>query len=298
MPLPPDWLWIVLTLGAAAAQTARNTLQRDLTATLGALGAAHARFLYGFPFALLFLVGFAALGVPLARPTAATVGWAAVGGLAQIGATALMLSAMRHSAFVIVVAWTKAEPLVVLAVAWVVLGEAPTAVQGAAIAVATLGVMLMSWPSAGQPRALAPLMLGLGAAALFALSAVAFRRAILATEGAGFVGAASVTLVLALAMQAGGLSLWLALRDPAALRALVANPWKSAPAGFFGALASQGWFLAFAVQTTALVRTLALVEIPFSQIVTRRWLKQAVAPREVLGMAVLAAGLAGLFLGA
>jgi drug/metabolite transporter (DMT)-like permease len=298
MPAPPDWLWIVLTLGAAAAQTARNTLQRDLTAALGALGAAHARFLYGFPFALLFLLGFAAFGVPLARPTAATVGWAAVGGLAQIGATALMLSAMRHSAFVIVVAWTKAEPLVVLAVAWAVLGETPTAVQGAAIALATLGVMLMSWPAAGQPRALAPLMLGLGAAALFALSAVAFRRAILATEGAGFLGAASVTLVLALAMQAGGLSLWLALRDPAALRALVANPLKSAPAGFFGALASQGWFLAFAVQTTALVRTLALVEIPFSQIVTRRWLKQAVAPREVFGMAVLAAGLAGLFLGA
>ena len=48
-------LWIALTLAASVAQTARNALQRELTARHGALGAAHARFLYGLPFAALFL---------------------------------------------------------------------------------------------------------------------------------------------------------------------------------------------------------------------------------------------------
>ena len=45
----------VFTLIAAAAQTARNAMQRELTATLGTVGATHVRFLFGFPFALLVL---------------------------------------------------------------------------------------------------------------------------------------------------------------------------------------------------------------------------------------------------
>ena len=43
-------LWAVFTLIAAAAQTARNAMQRELTATLGTVGATHVRFLFGFPF--------------------------------------------------------------------------------------------------------------------------------------------------------------------------------------------------------------------------------------------------------
>ena len=50
-------LWAVFTLIAAAAQTARNAMQRELTASLGTVGATHVRFLFGFPFAILFLIG-------------------------------------------------------------------------------------------------------------------------------------------------------------------------------------------------------------------------------------------------
>ena len=48
-------LWAVFTIVAAASQTARNAMQRELTATLGTAGATHVRFLFGFPFALVFL---------------------------------------------------------------------------------------------------------------------------------------------------------------------------------------------------------------------------------------------------
>ena len=47
--------WVVFTLLGAAGQTARNAMQRELTPRLGALGATLVRFLFGFPFALLFL---------------------------------------------------------------------------------------------------------------------------------------------------------------------------------------------------------------------------------------------------
>ena len=53
--LDPSWLWALFTIIAAAAQTVRNATQRELTAKLGTVGATHVRFLFGFPFALIFL---------------------------------------------------------------------------------------------------------------------------------------------------------------------------------------------------------------------------------------------------
>ena len=59
--IPPSWLWIPLTIFAAAAQTVRNTAQRRLTDELGTLGATLVRFLYGMPLLTLWLLGMLAL---------------------------------------------------------------------------------------------------------------------------------------------------------------------------------------------------------------------------------------------
>ena len=49
-----SWLWAVFTVIAAFTQTVRNAMQRELTGSLGTVGATHVRFLFGFPFALCF----------------------------------------------------------------------------------------------------------------------------------------------------------------------------------------------------------------------------------------------------
>ena len=49
------WLWAVFTVAASGGQVLRNAMQKELTATLGTVGATHVRFLFGLPFALLFL---------------------------------------------------------------------------------------------------------------------------------------------------------------------------------------------------------------------------------------------------
>ena len=53
-----------------------------------------------------------------------------------------------------------------------------------------------------------------------------------------------------------------------------------------GALASTFWFLAFAVESAARVRTLALVEIFFAQLLSRTMFKQGMTWREGLGIAL------------
>src|SRR5688572_32551145 len=95
-------LWIPFTLLAAAGQTARNAMQRELTATLGTVGATHVRFLFGFPFALIFLAGVCVVtGSGLPTPSLDYWPWIAVGLVGQVVATALMLAAMNDRSFVV-----------------------------------------------------------------------------------------------------------------------------------------------------------------------------------------------------
>ncbi|MEJ8570134.1 EamA family transporter [Microbaculum marinum] len=288
-----EWLWAVFTVTAAGAQTMRNAMQKELTATLGTVGATHVRFLFGFPFAVLFLlVVVAVTGSPPPLPNLESLAWTAVGAGAQFAATALMLTAMNTRTFVVAIAYTKTEPVLVLAFAVVFLSEVPTPMVVAAVVVATAGVLAMSWPTRLTRRddLLRTTALGIGSGAMFALSAVCYRGGIQTSGAQHFVVAASSTLVVALALQTATVSAILLIRSRRTLREILRMWRPSMTAGFLGALASQFWFLAFAIQTAAAVRTLGLVEILFAQIVSRRLFDQRTSPLEMAGIALLVLG--------
>jgi drug/metabolite transporter (DMT)-like permease len=127
---------------------------------------------------------------------------------------------------------------------------------------------------------------------MFALSAVGFRGAILSLGLSSYVMAATFTVVVGLLMQAVLLSLYLWLRQPAVLASIIAAWRPSLFAGFMGALASQFWFLAFALTTAASVRTLALVEVLFAQGISRFIFKQPTTGRENFGIVLIVIGVA------
>lgn len=294
------WLWVMFTLVAALSQTVRNVLQKSLTGPLGTAGATYVRFVYGLPFAILFFVGILLVtGAALPIPDLAVALWTAAGALTQVAATAMLLLAMQGKSFVVVTAYTKTEPIQVAIFGLVLLGDHLTLAMTLAIILATIGVVLMSWPRKDGAALFAwrPTLLGLGAASLFGLSAVAYRGAIVRLPGDSYLANASGTLVLALFLQTGAIVAWLLLRDRKTLRTM-AGEWKaSLPAGFVGALASQGWFLAFALESAARVRTLGLVEIIFAQVLARRLFGQNVGWREWTGIGLVAIGVAWLLHG-
>ena len=285
------WLWIVFTVTAAFFQTLRNAMQRELTTSLGTVGATHVRFLFGFPFALLSLIGVLLVtGVPLPRPSLSFWPWVIDGAAAQIAATALMLMAMGQRSFVVTIAYIKTEPIQVAIFGLIFLGDAVTLPMMAAILVATAGVLIMSVKPGGMVGGVKPTLIGLASGGMFALSAIGYRGAILNLGLPNFVMAATFTLVVGLVMQAVLLSLYLWLRQPSAMIAIL-RAWKpSLFAGLMGALASQFWFLAFAIATAASVRTLALIEVLFAQIVARVMFGQRTTVREAIGMALVVAG--------
>lgn len=290
------WLWAVFTVIAAFAQTLRNAMQRELTATLGTVGATHVRFLFGFPFVLISLAGvMLATGTPLPRPGWIFWPWAILGAGAQVAATALMLAAMGERSFVVTIAYIKTEPIQVAVFGLVFLGDIVTLPMMAAIIVATAGVVIMSTKRGGLIGGVGPTLLGLASGGLFALSAIGYRGGILSLELSNYVMTATFTLAVGIAMQAVLLSIYLGLRRPEVLYAIL-RAWKpSLSAGFAGAVASQFWFLAFALATAASVRTLALIEVLFAQLIARFAFGQRTSAREAAGMLLVVCGV-GLLL--
>jgi drug/metabolite transporter (DMT)-like permease len=243
--------------------------------------------------------------------------WVIAAAAAQIIGTALLVQVMAERNFALGVAYSKTEAVQVAIIAVLLLGDNLSVSSMAAIIIATLGVILISTPSnlfssaisdSGHPlrahrlRARSLLILfqswnnrsvwlGLGAGTGFALSAVGFRGATVALAPAHYLVSAAATLVVAQVVQSLLLSAWLMWREPAALQR-IANAWRgSLLAGCMGAAASAGWFTAMAIEPIAHVRTLGLIELLFSLVVSRRVFQERLRPVELLGVAMLAAGL-------
>ena len=288
-------LWIPFTLVAALGQVARNAMQRSLTGPLGTWGATNIRFLFGFPFSIVFFAIVLGLsGDRIPWPTATFWPWLLLGALSQIVGTGMMLLAMNDRSFVVTTAYLKTEAIQTAIFGFVFLGDHLTVLKVIAILIATAGVVIAALrPGSGKGFAgLKPTLLGLGAAAAFALSAVGFRGAVIVVPGVSFVTAASYTLVFGLFVQTLVLSIYLLFRAPDVLRKIL-GLWKpSMLAGFMGAFASQFWFLAFALTAAANVRTLALVEVLFAQAVAYYSFKQPLSARELAGIVLIVAGVA------
>ncbi len=288
-------LWIPFTIIAALGQVARNAMQRQLTGPLGTWGATNIRFLFGFPFSILFFaIVLIATGDHLIWPPLMFWPWLLVGALSQILATGLMLLAMSERSFVVTTAYLKTEAIQTAIFGFVFLGDQLTFLKVVAILIATAGVVITALrPGAEKGFAeLKPTIMGLAAAASFALSAVGFRGAIIAVPNVSFVTAASFTLLLGLFVQTLVLTIYLLMRAPKVLQAIL-KLWKpSVLAGFIGAFASQFWFLSFALTAAANVRTLALVEVLFAQGVAHYSFKQPVSARELFGIVLIVVGVA------
>ncbi len=290
-----DSLWIPITLWAAFAQTRRNAAQRSLTDALGTLGATLVRFLYGLPFAAVWLCAVAWTdGGELPRANLAFLGWVSAGAVAQIGATAALLRVMADRNFALGVAYSKTEILQVALFGFAFLGDPLAAGLVLAIVCGTAGVLLLAPAPDGTWRSLLAgwtsrsALLGLASGAAFALSAVGYRGAALVLE-APFALAAAFALLVAQSLQTLLLGGWLLARD-ADVVARVVRAWRTSLfAGFMGAAASAGWFTAMALEPAAHVRTLGLVELFFSALVSRRIFRERTTRRELAGMLLLGA---------
>lgn len=287
----PSWFWILFVVLAATGQTGRNMVQRKLTAALGAMGATNVRFLWGAPFAVAFLLAVHLIDhEALPHPQTPFWFWIIAGSLGQIFGTALMLMTMEQRSFVVATAYIKTEPVFVALFGLLFLADPITLPMLAAILIATAGVIVISFKAGADYADMRTAMLGTGSGLAFAIAAIGFRGAILSLQIPDYVLSATYTLATGLIIQAVVLTLWLALRDWNALLAMMRLWRPSLLGGFLGALASEFWFLAFALTSAANVRTLGLIDVIFAQAVSRFVFRHHTTRREYAGIAILLAG--------
>lgn len=292
------WAWIPIVIAAAFFQTVRNAAQRSLVNELGTLSATLVRFLYGLPFAALWL-WLVTLWLPAGGVApvfgAAYFIWLSVGAMAQILATAFLLLAMKERNFVIGVALAKTEVLQAGLLGSVLLLEIPGLWSALAMLCASVGVVILSMPKKNITEPASwfgkAALAGLASGACFAMASVGYRGAALTQPGVSpwLIGASGV--LLAQILQTVLLGGWIFLREPARM-AQVARAWRlSSVAGAMGAMASIGWFTGFALRPVADIKTLGLIEVLFSYAVSRKLFDESLSRHERLGLVLVTLGL-------
>jgi len=285
-------LWIPATVLASAFQVARNAFQRGMMSQTGPWGATLVRFLFGLPFSVLF-VAIAVVLTPGAHPSFSAGFWIAsvTGAVSQVLATAALLVAMNRAGFAVGTALQQSSLPLAAIVGLILFHDHLSAIAWGGVAITTAGLAVLTWPKdATGPRPVSGAVFGLISGLCFGFSLNAYRHSGLALEPHHRIYAAMVSLAVVQAMQSFVLTAVLAVRDQAALRAVIKGWRESLAAGLCGALASSGWFIALALAPAAPVRAVGVIEAPFAAVAGRRLFAEKLHARQILAGAAVLAG--------
>lgn len=299
------WVWI--TLAAAFAQNLRSLLQRRLTRELSVQGAAYVRFLYAIPLAYLLLV-LVEPSLPQGDSLWVFLGYASVGGIAQIVGTFCLVLAISRGNFAVGTALSKSEAAQAAIFGLLVLGDTISLTLGLGIALSFVGVcLLLDWPERSASGANATpdnsvgflgsrtlgvsFWAGLAAGTGFAVAAVSFRGAATSLPSGSVLERALLTVVAALTLQTLLHGAYIRLREPGQLRKVLGVWPLGLCVGCIGGLASLGWSAAMTLETAGKVRALGQVEILFTLLTSILLLGESLSRREVFALGLIVVGL-------
>ena len=291
--------WVIVTIAAAAMQTVRFSLQKQLKALgLSTASATASRFLFAAPLAIGGAAAFM-LVRGYGFPALSATFWiaAALGGLAQILATFCTVALFSQRSFAVGIAFTKTEILQVALFSALFLGEPVGPVAVLAIIVGLAGVLILSRPAGGwalRGWVSTASALGMTAGGLFGASAVGYRAATVEIDNPDAVFRAIFALAAATSVQSVMLLPWLIWREPGELTRITAARRPAFWVGVTGMLGSLGWFTAFALQNAAYVRSVGQVELIFTVLVSTYVFRERPSTRELAGIALLAGSIIGI----
>jgi drug/metabolite transporter (DMT)-like permease len=299
-------LWIPLTIAAAFFQNIRSAMQKHLKGKLSTLGAAYVRFIYALPIAIVYFFVVIYLETePLPPLNPIFLRYALFGGICQIMFTIFLLWLFSFHNFAVGTTFSKLEIIMVAVFGLLLLGDQLTQTLVIAIAMSTVGLVILS---VGQAKLgisslikglwRPPTLIGLACAAWLGMSVVLFRAATLSLELHSFSLAAAFTLLIVLILQTVIMGVLIGIREPQQLSKIFQYWRPAALVGISGGLASIGWFSAFTLQNATYVRALGQIELIFTFVVTLLIFREKVSPAETGGILLIGASIVLLLLGA
>jgi drug/metabolite transporter (DMT)-like permease len=281
-------MWIALSLASALFQVLRNTAMKRLGHALDEYINVWGRFTFLLPFALVScLVG----GWPPLKPGFFT--WCLAFGVCQTISTLALSKALKLGAISIVTPLWKVSLLILLAMAWVTIGERPSALGVAGVLLSAVGVYGLNVSRAHispwQPLVVLFTDRGqrwtLVAALFFAPSVITIKQAILASDTAtGTLGtyAAASLIMTPIALGTSGRHF-----------AAVPRHWRDFVAlGLFAALTTLSQGKAYTLTLSSYVEAVKQVEILFAMAVGVLVFGETQRVREsALGASIMLAGM-------
>lgn len=288
-------LWIPVTLFAAFMQNLRSALQKHIKGKLSTGGAAYVRFFYAWPYALLTLWLVLEIGdYAVPEMNLAFLIYCALGGVAQIVFTFLLVYLFSLRNFAVGTTYSKTEVMQVAILGFILLGDTITATGVLAIGIGMIGVMALavaqtaiSWKNLITSLFERSTLIGLLCGGFLGASVVLFRGAALALGDGDVLPRASFTLAVALIIQTLIMGGYLLIREPGQMRDVIRHWRPGLTVGTAGFLGSAGWFIALTLQNAAYVRAVGQVELVFTFIASIFFFKERTKMVEVFGIALI-----------
>jgi drug/metabolite transporter (DMT)-like permease len=298
-------IWIPIAVAAALFQCWRTAMQQKLRNLLSVNGAGFVRYLYGMPTALvLLLIAIEVTGAPVPAINPLFLLWCVLGGLCQIVATNLLIMSFGYRNFAVGTAYSKTETVQSAILAFIVLREHLRSLAWIGMGVGLVGVMTLSLAGRGmkpkdllaatiQPAAVC----GLGSGFVFAFTTVFIKLGNQSLIGPSLVVRALFTLVITNTLQILMQGAWLYWREPRELKKAFTS-WRSSMwVGTLSGCGSACWFTGFAIAEVALVRAVGQIEIVFTLLFSRFYLKEILKRADVAGLSLVVSGVLLVVLG-
>ncbi len=297
-------LWILLTLFAVVMQTVRTAGQKQLSAHMDPMAATLVRFLFGLPFAVVYLLavsGWYRADMPQTNSTFWV--FAVVASVTQVVATALLIHLFSFRNFAVGTTYARTEAFLTALVGAVFFGELITLSGWAAILVSVSGVVVLTIART-QIEAITLVQrlwnpaaaVGLASGLCFALASLSLRKASLSLGISNFQISAGMTLVTMVAIQTAMTAGYVGLKSARQFVAIVEH-WRACLfVGLTSALGSIGWFTAMTLERAAYVKALGQIEFVFALGISTFFFRERSNPMELGGMALIAIGVLVLVL--
>ncbi len=279
-------------------QTLRTAGQKNLSVHMDAVAATLVRFLFGLPFAIIYLFAiWRWYGADLPPTNATFWTFAVIASVTQVVATALLIYLFSLRNFAVGTTYARTEAFLTAFVGALFFGELITLFGWAAILVSVSGVVVLTIART-QIEAITLLQrlwnraaaVGLASGLCFALASLSLRKASLSLEIDNFQLSAGMTLVTMVTIQTLMTAGYLGLRSADQFRAIFIRWRPCLFVGLTSALGSIGWFTAMTLERAAYVKALGQIEFVFALAISTFFFRERSNALELVGMALIAAG--------
>lgn len=297
-------LWVLLSIGGAFFQNLRSAVQKHLKQHLSTTGATYVRFLYALPFSLIYLLSLRHFGgYQFPNLNAIFFAYIIFGSATQILFTFLLIWLFSFRNFATGTIFSKTETVQVAILGLVLLGDTLSFNAVIAIAISFVGVISLSLAETkitaknlSQSLFKKTTLIGLACGAALGASVIFYRGATLSLGGEGFLMQSATALTIAVIIQTITMGIYIAIKQPKQIKALITHWRPSALVGIAGALASIFWFSAFTLQNASYVRAVGQIELVFTLLVSTIFFHEKILKKELFGIFCVILGILILLL--